>query len=298
MFAMAALILLSVFNLLIAVNCQRIPCDDVDCYKSAPELILSRGFDYEFYRVTTTDGYILGLFRIVHPQSSSETGSKYPIILTNAFATGVNGWMWHPGGHAENIKDPKHVDHNSRLNGNLAFELANHGYDVWLFNSRGSTFSMNHTTLDPESREFFKFSYNEIGLYDLPAVIKRIRINSKSRTVGYVGYSDATVRMYILLATKPRFNDILKPVILLAPAARYSDIRTVLGTIPGVVDLFKSVPMQVAGELEPNPLVLLANPPLTVFTAILLEALLGFDIQQLNTTRLKVYASQIGKRRY
>lgn len=55
-----------------------------------------------------------------------------------------------------------------------AFTLANAGYDVWLGNNRGSRYANQHTKLQHNSKEYWDFSWEEMGMYDLPAMIKRI----------------------------------------------------------------------------------------------------------------------------
>ena len=45
------------------------------------------------------------------------------------------------------------------------------GYDVWLPNMRGNSYSRNHTTLDPDLPEFWQFGFEESGLVDYPETI-------------------------------------------------------------------------------------------------------------------------------
>ena len=56
----------------------------------------------------------------------------------------------------------------------LPILLAKAGYDVWLGNTRGSKFSTEHETMSMYDHEYWEFSFSEIGLYDLPAMVDYI----------------------------------------------------------------------------------------------------------------------------
>ena len=48
------------------------------------------------------------------------------------------------------------------------------GYDVWLGNVRGNIYSLNHTTLTPDSHQFWDFSFQEMAEIDLPAMVDKV----------------------------------------------------------------------------------------------------------------------------
>lgn len=54
-----------------------------------------------------------------------------------------------PGG---DVDEP--LDH---VGNNLGFELAKRKYDVWMPNTRGNKYSMNHTRLDPDKGRYFDY---------------------------------------------------------------------------------------------------------------------------------------------
>ena len=98
------------------------------------------------------------------------------------------------------------------LNGkhSLAFKLVEAGFDVWLNNTRGNRFSHDHQFLDikhPDNdmqsdlinpnvevnrAQYFDYSYHEMGIYDLPALIKMVVETSGQRSVNYIGHSQGT----------------------------------------------------------------------------------------------------------
>lgn len=58
----------------------------------------------------------------------------------------------------------------------MAYILSDLGYDVWLGNTRGNTYSRNHTNLDPDDdkEEFWDWDWDIAGQGDLPAAIDYI----------------------------------------------------------------------------------------------------------------------------
>lgn len=53
----------------------------------------------------------------------------------------------------------------------LAFILADLGYDVWLGNARGNTYSKRHVNMSNEDANFWDFSWHEMAKYDIAAEI-------------------------------------------------------------------------------------------------------------------------------
>lgn len=133
---------------------------------------LANKYDYPFedHYAETEDGYILNLWRIKHGAKGSGTNS-HPVVLNHGLlACGHTFMSNHP-----------HLA--------LAFVLADSGYDVWLANNRGNTFSRNSTKLNPNKKDFWDFDFEDMAVYDIPANLKYIARTTGVQKVPYIGHS-------------------------------------------------------------------------------------------------------------
>lgn len=130
----------------------------------------------ETYQVVTDDGYILGVYRIpgkLNERSTSNSG-KPVVLMQHALVCDMMVFIMNEASVAP------------------AFYLANQGYDVWLGNNRGNRFSDRHTTLDPKSKEYWQFDWEQMGTSDQPAVIDFILSKTGQSKLSYVGHSQGT----------------------------------------------------------------------------------------------------------
>ena len=95
--------------------------------------------------------------------------------------------------------------------------LADAGYDVWMGNSRGNTYSCAHLNLSRSDAKFWDFSFHEMGMYDLPATIDHIIAQTGQQKIYYVGHSQGTTSFFAMLSEKPEYNDKIIKFVALAP---------------------------------------------------------------------------------
>ena len=62
-------------------------------------------------------------------------------------------------------------------------------YDLWVPNARGNGVSMSHVNLTSKDPKFWKFAGDDIGVYDVPAIIKLVQNETGHKTMGWIGYS-------------------------------------------------------------------------------------------------------------
>lgn len=120
------------------------------------------------------------------------------------------------------------------LNGpfnSMAYILSNAGYDVWMGNARGNTYSRASVKYTPLLPPFWDFSWNEIAIYDMPAMFDYVRYTTGVDNFHYVGHSQGTTVYFVLMSTIPRYNDVIKTAHLLAPVGYMNHMRSPLALV-------------------------------------------------------------------
>ncbi|CAG2176786.1 unnamed protein product [Oppiella nova] len=149
---------------------------DID--RNTAQIIRSRGFRAENHYVTTYDGYILTVTRIINPYVTDRSELK-PIILQHCFQCNANLWLINSMGRLTDDGQWVEDNNDGPVGNTLGFVLAVNGYDVWLANMRGTLYSLNHMKYNIKDPRYWKFSIDEIVDYDLPAIISYIQLKTE-----------------------------------------------------------------------------------------------------------------------
>lgn len=121
-------------------------------------------------------------------------------------------------------------------------------------NSRGNLYSRQHDNLSIESDEYWKFSWDEMSRYDLPAMIETALRISRQSSLYYIAHSQGTEIMFTKLSLDAEFGKKvrrpstytihvclqIKKCFMLAPVATVNHIK----------GLFSFLATHFGGEIE------------------------------------------------
>ncbi|XP_039305113.1 lipase 3-like [Solenopsis invicta] len=170
-----------------------------DANLTTMQLISKYGYNGEEHNVTTSDGYILALHRITGPINSTDSNKPVafvvPGILCDSSCYTITG------------------------NRSLAFVLADAEYDVWIANPRGTTYSREHTNETISEKDYWNFSWHEIGTIDLPANIDYIVKTTGCEKMFYLGHSQGTTTFFVMSTQRPEYQKYILEMYAMAPIA-------------------------------------------------------------------------------
>lgn len=141
--------------------------------------------------VRTSDGYVLTAFRVNLSEAvqkelddNSKKNLNRPVILAAGLASDADIWFYN--GEEKS----------------LGFHLVNQGFDVWVMNNRGTKYSREHENANISEKEYYNFSWQEMGIFDQPALYEKIIATySKEKNIAdvkilYYGHSQGGGQLF------------------------------------------------------------------------------------------------------
>ncbi|XP_025198683.1 lipase 3-like [Melanaphis sacchari] len=175
---------------------------------STVEIVKNNGYTVEIHNVVTDDGYILELHRIPRNKGGKEPTRNHPVFLHHGVLGSSADWVL--GG----------------ADISLPMQLSDAGYDVWMANCRGNTYSRKHSSISFKQKDFWNFSLHEVGMFDLPASFDYILMKTNARQLHYIGYSMGTSVFYIMASERHEYHQKIRSQISLAPVAYLFNTRS------------------------------------------------------------------------
>ncbi|XP_011860854.1 PREDICTED: lipase 3-like [Vollenhovia emeryi] len=186
-------------------------------------LVEQYGYPAEEHNVTTEDGYNLKIHRIPGSPLLGNKNKKEIVFIQHGLLASSDSWVLQGPG-----KD-------------LAYLLADRGYDVWIGNVRGNSYCRSHMNMTVYDPKFWQYSFHEIGTKDLPAMLNYVLNHTKQKDLYYIGHSMGGSTLHVLLSLKPEYNRKIKMAICLAPADLWTKVSPAMKEFKNIFLTWKEV---------------------------------------------------------
>jgi len=242
------------------------------------EYIKSVGYPAETHYVTTEDGYVLAIHRIPHGKTNTDTTDRPVVYLQHGLLCSSADWI---------MPTPEK---------GLGYMLADAGYDVWMGNYRGNSYSRNHTFFDPDKSDgFWDFTWDEMAKYDIPAQIEKVLEVTGKDDLQYIGHSMGTTAFMAMHHYRTDIAQKIRLAHLLSPVAYVKHMKSPIHWIAGLGPALDNIMHWLGiGEFLPSNLLMdclasmFCHEGLTQgICSNILFLLCGYDKPQMNTTLLE-----------
>ncbi|KAI2797220.1 hypothetical protein RDWZM_010154 [Blomia tropicalis] len=195
------------------------------------KLIESRGHRLQVHKVITEDGHILTLHRVVTIDHIDDPlNPKRPILIAHGLYCSSIDFLYTSS------------DINKSGTESIIFQLLERSnYDVWMMNNRGNAFSTEHINLNRSDHEYWNFSCDHLSKYDLSSTIDYVRKHTKRESIGFIGFSQGNLLMFALLAERPEYGRMIRPMIAWAPAAFFGHMDSPIRYAVPLLTIFRMI---------------------------------------------------------
>eukprot|EP00475_Leptophrys_vorax_P041301 TRINITY_DN77878_c0_g1_i1.p1 TRINITY_DN77878_c0_g1~~TRINITY_DN77878_c0_g1_i1.p1 ORF type:complete len:413 (-),score=120.90 TRINITY_DN77878_c0_g1_i1:32-1270(-) len=254
-----------------------------ECGLTPSQLIEYWGYPVEEHIITCADGFPIRLLRIPYGLSAKAKAipmsqTRPAVLLQHGLLDASTTWILN-------------LPHQS-----LAFILADEGFDVWLGNNRGNTWSPPAC----DTEECWAFSFDDMAKYDLPANVDYILQRTGLPSIGYVGHSQGTIQAFAAFSQSDELQTKINVFAALAPVAYVYHQQSKLVSYLAALDVDKVFQLFGLKDFLPSSALIRflgGFCPLPVIDAAcedVLFVLCGNDPEKannLNGTRMDVYVS-------
>lgn len=255
---------------------------DMDACRNMTEIIAAKGYPVQVHRVVTKDSYVLKVIRIPHGRTHHNTNPRPVVFLLHSLLASSTDYV---------INMP----HQS-----LGYILADTGYDVWMGNVRGNTYT-THLKLSRRSRMFWDFSLDEIASRDVPSMIDYVLNMTKQENLFYVGHSQGSMALFGLLSERPDYSKKIRLFCALGPVTNITHIISPIRMLAPLANGFKQLfaifgiyDFMSSNDLLKSLARTICNAKLTrVFCEGTIFTIAGMSGRTFNKTRLPVLLSHL-----
>eukprot|EP01116_Phalansterium_solitarium_P006509 TRINITY_DN18834_c0_g1_i1.p2 TRINITY_DN18834_c0_g1~~TRINITY_DN18834_c0_g1_i1.p2 ORF type:complete len:391 (+),score=140.83 TRINITY_DN18834_c0_g1_i1:88-1260(+) len=242
------------------------------------QLIEAEGYPCENYWFETPDGFLLGVQRI--PYGRSGPSANRPVaFLQHGLLDSATTWV---------MNNP---------NESLAYILADAGFDVYVGNARGNTYSLDNVNYPIKSKALWDLvDFDNMISIDAPVMIQNaLRISQQEKLV-YVGHSQGTVMGFGAFSTNPQLAAMVNLFVALAPVAVVSHQTSRVLTYMANLNVAEWLALFGEERFLPEDWLLeaLAGSLCKTQPEVcedVIFALCGYNRANLNATRMPVYMS-------